>query len=77
MQCDEISSSRGAAQVSCKDRRGLLADLISTLKAIPVEVRQQLVCFHCAGRLRPASVHQPDQLLLMACWQSALLAVKL
>ncbi len=29
----------GAAQVNCKDRRGLLADVISALKSFPLEVR--------------------------------------
>lgn len=30
------------AQVNCKDRRGLLSDIILALKSMPLEVRRQL-----------------------------------
>ena len=54
----------GCIQVNCKDRRGLLADLIATLKSIPVEVHtahlhrclllpmrllEAVCCTSCAG----------------------------
>lgn len=39
--CSILTLPHPVAQVNCKDRRGLLADVISALKSFPLEVSRR------------------------------------